>query len=58
MERVHLDEGTTAEKNLDRITFEEKGRNGVRRIKTLPVNPALRPWLLALREAGATVTLK
>lgn len=53
MSRVHLDERTGPGLNLDRITFEEKGRNGVKKIKTLPVNPGLRPMLLALRAAGA-----
>lgn len=56
MSRVHLDERTGPGLNLDRITFEEKGRNGVKKTKTLPVNPALRPLLLELRAAGAEWT--
>ena len=56
MGRVHLDERTTEKVNLDRITFEVKGARGQRRTKTLPVNPALRPLLLALRAAGAQAT--
>lgn len=56
MERVHLDPKTDDEKNFDRISFETKGRNGVAVIKTLPLNPAVRPMIERLRREGATVT--
>lgn len=56
MARVHLDERTKPGLNLDRITFEVKGAKGEKRTKTLPVNPGLRPLLLALRAAQAEWT--
>lgn len=58
MERVHLDARTDRVKsiNLDRITFFSKGRNGVVKVQALPLHPALRPRLNALRAAGAVVT--
>lgn len=60
MERIHIDARTDPARrvNLDRITFFEKGRHGKPKIKTLPVNPLLRPMLLALRAAGAKSTLQ
>jgi integrase len=58
MERVHLDARTDRARgiNLDRITFFSKGRNGVVKVQALPVHPALRGLLLALRAAGAAAT--
>lgn len=58
MERVHLDARTDLKRgvNLDRITFFSKGRNGVVKVQALPVHPALRGLLLALRAAGAGAT--
>lgn len=58
MERVHLDARTDVARgvNLDRMTFFSKGRNGVVKVQALPVHPALRGLLLALRAAGAAVT--
>jgi site-specific recombinase XerD len=58
MERVHLDPRTDPAKriNLDRITIFTKGRNGKPKVQTLPVHPALRGLLLALRAAGARWT--
>jgi len=58
MERVHLDPRTDPAKkiNLDRITVVTKGRNGEPRVQALPIHPALRGLLLALRAAGARHT--
>lgn len=58
MERVHLEARTDLARgiNLDRMTFFSKGRNGVVKVQALPIHPALRGSLLALRAAGAVVT--
>ena len=58
MERVHLDKRTDPAKriNLDRVTFFTKGKNGVVKVQALPLHPALRSLLVALREAGAGST--
>jgi site-specific recombinase XerC len=58
MERVHLDARTDPEKkiNLDRMTVFTKGRNGEPKVQTLPLHPALRGLMLALRAAGARHT--
>ena len=58
MERVHLDPRTDPEKklNLDRMTVLTKGRNGEPKVQTLPLHPALRGLMLALRAAGARHT--
>ena len=55
MDRVHLDPRTNPKKkiNLDRITIFTKGRNGNPKVQALPLHPALRPRLLALRAAKA-----
>jgi len=58
MERVHLDNRTDPARgiNLDRVTFFTKGKNGVVKVQALPLHPALRSLLVALREAGAAQT--
>jgi hypothetical protein len=58
MERVHLDPRTNPELkiNLDRMTVFTKGRNGEPKVQTLPLHPALRGLMLALRVAGARHT--
>lgn len=58
MERVHLDPRTNPATgvNLDRITFLTKGKNGVPRVRPMPLHPDLRGLLLELRAAGATST--
>lgn len=58
MERIHLDPRSDAARgiNLDRMTVFTKGRNGEPKVQVLPVHPAVRGLLLALRAAGARVT--
>ena len=58
MERVHLDPRTDPAKkvNLDRMTVVTKGRNGEPKVQALPIHPALRGLLLALRAARARHT--
>lgn len=51
LERVWLDPRTTPGAIFDRITFHCKGRNGEKKVLTVPLNPALRPLMQQLKAA-------